>query len=403
LCHNPPVIPPRPPAAQTHPKTRPNRRRRFYGDPGGGFRGTASHSRRRRRSGGSPRPSGRSFRPAGARRPAPAPGPSRPQLRSRGRASPRQLAAQMASTAATAAESDPPAPRRQADDPSAPRRRDRRRRHLPGGAGRTSPVRAAPATPRRRRSCSRPADPPDTFPRSDPPFQFFPPNPPSPRLRRLPAPGLAGSDFSPVRFIAGGKTRKEGSDGYIHAPTATPPLRGRGNGRRIRRENRRSPLQSEQPRRQRPPRPRSGWPLSPRGRRTSTARDRFTCPAGGVAGLHPVAAGHPVRFKFFSRPPRTAPLRALRPRASPFTYPMGRQVGPRPAHGPRHRSSFECMADSCASASGLTLPNQIQRRTATSQQDAPHPQPGPRHGRTAKRQPQAIVRRFLDGLTVCGV
>jgi hypothetical protein len=51
-----------------------------------------------------------------------------------------------------------------------------------------------------------------------------------------------------VRFIAGGKTRKEGSDGYIHAPTATPPLRGRGNGRRIRRENRRSPLQSEQPR-----------------------------------------------------------------------------------------------------------------------------------------------------------
>lgn len=194
----------------------------------------------------------------------------------------------MASTAATAAESDPPAPRRQADDPSAPRRRDRRRRHLPGGAGRTSPVRAAPATPRRRRSCSRPADPPDTFPRSDPPFQFFPPNPPSPRLRRLPAPGLAGSDFSPVRFIAGGKTRKEGSDGYIHAPTATPPLRGRGNGRRIRRENRRSPLQSEQPRRQKPPvRSVAGRPLVDARARTPTAKTALAGPCPDAPAQQP--------------------------------------------------------------------------------------------------------------------
>jgi hypothetical protein len=58
------------------PDTRPTSRRRFLDDPGGGFRGTASHSPRRRRSGGSPRPSGRSFRPARARRQprAPAPG-----------------------------------------------------------------------------------------------------------------------------------------------------------------------------------------------------------------------------------------------------------------------------------------------------------------------------------------
>ena len=283
----------------------------------------------------------------------------------------------MASTAATAAESDPPAPRRQADDPSAPRRRDRRRRHLPGGAGRTSPVRAAPATPRRRRSCSRPADPPDTFPRSDPPFQFFPPNPPSPRLRRLPAPGLAGSDFSPVRFIAGGKTRKEGSDGYIHAPTATPPLRGRGNGRRIRRENRRSPLQSEQPRRETPA---PGLPTLGAG-----------CAGPAVAGTVREAPQAPP-----SRPARLgSTFSRTRSQAAPSGPVLGR--GPRPAHGPRHRTNFECMGKFLRFRLRRTLLNQIQRRAATRPPDAPPPEPDPRHGRTANRPPAVNLRRFFDG------
>jgi hypothetical protein len=149
---------------------------------------------------------------------------------------------QTASTAATAAEfgvaspatgrspgGSPPPVQRGAHSPCAGP-------HLPGARSPGDSPSPAILQPSRRSSGHVPA--------IRPPFSGFPPNPPSPRLRRLPAPGLAGSDFSPVRFIAGGKTRKEGSDGYIHAPTATPPLRGRGNGRRSRRENRRSPLRT---------------------------------------------------------------------------------------------------------------------------------------------------------------
>ena len=71
--------------------------------------------------------------------------------------------------------------------------------------------------------------------------------------------------------------------------------------------------------------------LSPRGRQTPFARDRKACPPRGVAGLHPVVVGHPARFVSCSRPPRAAPLRALRPRAPRFTHPVCR--APRPLRG----------------------------------------------------------------------
>ena len=65
--------------------------------------------------------------------------------------------------------------------------------------------------------------------------------------------------------------------------------------------------------------------------RTPFARDRKACPPRGVAGLHPVVVGHPARFVSCSRPPRAAPLRALRPRAPRFTHPVCR--APRPLRG----------------------------------------------------------------------
>ena len=55
------------------------------------------------------------------------------------------------------------------------------------------------------------------------------------------------------------------------------------------------------------------------------ARDRCACSAGGVAGLHPVAADHPARpVPFRARPGR--PPAALRPRAS--TSPTPCRNGP---------------------------------------------------------------------------
>lgn len=56
--------------------------------------------------------------------------------------------------------------------------------------------------------------------------------------------------------------------------------------------------------------------LSPRGRRTPFARDRKALSGDRGSGPSPQLASHPARFVSFWRPPRSAPLRALRPRAS---------------------------------------------------------------------------------------
>ena len=56
--------------------------------------------------------------------------------------------------------------------------------------------------------------------------------------------------------------------------------------------------------------------LSPRGRRTPFARDRKALSGDRGSKPSPQLASHPARFVSFSRPPRAAPLRALRPLAS---------------------------------------------------------------------------------------
>lgn len=113
-----------------------------------------------------------------------------------------------------AAALDPSPPRRQAADRPAPRRTASADHASP--AWRASlPARAAVTAPRRDGEGvqdSRVLRLPDP----SPPFQFLPPSPPPPACRRS-RPRAAGSDFPPMRIIVGGRTRKEGTDGYIYA------------------------------------------------------------------------------------------------------------------------------------------------------------------------------------------
>lgn len=129
-----------------------------------------------------------------------------------------------------------------------------------------------------------------------------------------------------------------------------------------------------------PARPGSGRPLAPQGARVQPSRARLDPDA------HPDSQAAP-----------SGPVLCLR------HSPCQRAADPPASPRPLSPTIFECMADSCACALRRTLLNQIQRRAATSPQDAPHPQPTPRHGPPANRPPQASRRRFFDGFGKWGV
>ena len=145
---------------------------------------------------------------------------------------------------------------------------DCRRPRLPGVAG-LAPRERSPG------ACPSPAE------KIRNPFRHAPldqPRPPvssprsplSSRLRRPPKIGRV----TPTHFAdhrRGEDTAGRDADAYIHDSIDGTAKRGRRGGRIRIAESRESasPAPSQQPRRQRPPRPRSGWPLPARGRGTS--------------------------------------------------------------------------------------------------------------------------------------
>jgi hypothetical protein len=228
--------------------------------------------------------------------------------------------------------SGPPGVRLPASRPSqttAPRRRGPRLpgEHSPGDS--PSPAILQPRRPIRHDLL----DPP-------PSFQVLSPNPSLPAYGD-PAPKLAGLISSPVRTHIGERPRKEGGGRrFIHVHSFAAPKRGQEVGQIRTAAIRRSPLQSEQPRRETPA---PGLPTLGAG-----------CAGPAVAGTVREAPQAPP-----SRPARLgSTFSRTRSQAAPSGPALGLcpspprrpRDGPRRAYGPRHQTSHECTGHACASA-----------------------------------------------------
>ena len=172
----------------------------------------------------------------------------------------------------------------------------------------------------------------------------------------LPSSKPAGSDFPPKMIIIKGGHRRGGAGGYIHVcslrrrETRSSGRTDQDGGDPRRRSPRRSnslasrdalPLSCPSFRAQTTAeaarsfalhlRPSPNAPTLAARARTPFAHDRCACPVGRGCGHSPRRRRTSCAIRVPMRPPRAAPLRALRPRAPRFTHPVCR--APRPLRG----------------------------------------------------------------------
>ena len=189
----------------------------------------------------------------------------------------------------------------------------------------------------------------------------------------LPSSKPAGSDFPPIMIIIKGGHRRGGASGYIHVrslrrretrssgradqdgggtrragspPAAAPALRANSRAKLRPTPTFGPPIRFHHPclRKRSASSLASGCgvessrPVLGLARtmfaaraRTPFAHDRCACPVGRGCGHSPRRRRTSCAIRVPMRPPRAAPLRALRPRAPRFTHPVCR--APRPLRG----------------------------------------------------------------------